>query len=188
MTALNQSQPKSGFSKYHGLLIATSLFLVFNLLVLVLNFYTSYTLDNDAVSINLSGRQRMLSQRTAKVLFNIQLDATQGKYDVANIAELKKVIALFDSTLNAFAKGGEVLGGDEKLVYLRAAETAEEQALIKKALDIWGPYKLELQKVVSQQIVSDESLDNVTNLAKANNLVLLKLMNNLTSKLETATK
>ena len=188
MILLNQSSPKLGLSKYRGLLIAVSLFLVFNLLVLALNFYTSYTLDNDAVSINLSGRQRMLSQRTAKALFNMQVDAAQGQYDIGNITELKKVVALFDSTLNAFAKGGEVLGGDEKPVYLRAAETAEEQALIKQALQLWGPYKIALEKVVSQRIANDESLDTAANLARTNNLTLLKLMNTLTSKLESATR
>ncbi|MBC7788114.1 MAG: hypothetical protein H7Z18_11985 [Methylophilaceae bacterium] len=52
--------PTASLNKNRGLLIAVSLFSIFNTLVFALNFYTSSTLDDGAVSINLSGRQRML--------------------------------------------------------------------------------------------------------------------------------
>ncbi len=77
----NHKQQLGTLNKYRGIILAVTLFLIFNLAVLGLNFYTSSTLDGDAVSINLSGRQRMLSQRTAKVLLSIQVDAAQGKFD-----------------------------------------------------------------------------------------------------------
>ncbi len=186
MTVLKQ--PVANFNKYRSLLIAVSLFLIFNTLVLALNFYTSSTLDADAVSINLSGRQRMLSQRTAKILFNMQVDASQGVYDSSNTAELKKVVNLFDSTLNAFNQGGEVLGGNEKPVYLNAVTKADEKKQIKNALDIWQPYKLALETVINQRNVNNEALSTVAQYAKMHNLELLKLMNTLTTSLETATK
>ena len=70
----NLKQNTSNTSKYRGLIISVSLFLLFNIIVLALTFYTSSLLESDAVGINLSGRQRMLSQRTAKVLLNIEID------------------------------------------------------------------------------------------------------------------
>ena len=57
----NKPQQAGTLNKYRGIILAVTLFLLFNLAVLGLNFYTSSTLDSDAVSINLSGRQRMLS-------------------------------------------------------------------------------------------------------------------------------
>jgi len=57
-----------GAGKYRDIIIAVALFLLFDLGVLILNFYTSFQIAEDAVGINLSGRQRMLSQSSAKAL------------------------------------------------------------------------------------------------------------------------
>jgi two-component system chemotaxis sensor kinase CheA len=53
-------------------------FLLFDLGVLVLNFYTSFQIAQDAVGINLSGRQRMLSQRTAKAMLAVETARAKG--------------------------------------------------------------------------------------------------------------
>ena len=183
-----QSLRTARLNKYTRLLIAVSLFLIFNLLVLALNFYASSTLDNDAVSINLAGRQRMLSQRTAKVLLSMQADAALGRFNDKNTAELKKVVNLFDSTLNSFTHGGTVLGGDENPVYLSAASTTDEKLIVKKAQTIWAPYKTLLQPVIDNTIPSEVALHAATNYARLHNLELLKLMNLLTTELESATR
>jgi two-component system chemotaxis sensor kinase CheA len=180
---------KSGtLNKYRGIIFAVSLFLIFNLAVLGLNFYTSSTLNNDAVSINLSGRQRMLSQRTTKVLLAMQVDAAQGKLDPKNTAELKKVSSLFDTTLNGFKLGGTVVGGDEKPVYLKKVSDAVATRSVDEALRIWQPYKQLLAPVISSQYIDDIRLDIATDYARENNLKLLKLMNDLTTQLEKNTK
>ena len=54
------------FGKYREIIIAVAFFLLFDLGVLVLNFYTSFKIDQDTVAINLSGRQRYVSQRVAR--------------------------------------------------------------------------------------------------------------------------
>lgn len=174
--------------KYRGLIIAISLFLLFNLLVLGLNFYTSKDLDNDAISINLAGRQRMLSQRMTKVILSMQYDAAQGRFDEKNTAELTKVAGLFDSTLNAFKNGGAATGGNEKPVHLQAVGLATEQALVDKALTIWKPYKQLIYPLSAQAVPSEYDLDQATHYARSNNLTLLKLMNDLTTSLESSTK
>lgn len=179
---------KNTFNKYSGLLIAVTLFLLFNLSVLGLNFYTSSTLDNDAVSINLAGRQRMLSQRTAKVLLAIQVDAAQGKFNDKNATELKKVVSLFDATLNAFKSGGQVLGGDEKPVVLKKVSDLAATKAVDEALTIWQPYKQLLVPVINSKVVDEFSLDAATTYARDHNLKLLTLMNDLTTQLEKNTK
>lgn len=190
MSSVNASIIKtpSALNKYHGILIAITLFLVFNLSVLALNFYTSYTLKSDAVSINLSGRQRMLSQRTAKVLLTMQVDAAQGQFDDKNTAELKKVTSLFDTTLNGFKNGGMVLGGDEKPVELKKVSDPVSVKAVDDALAIWQPYKKLLAPLLNSAIMDDASLDAATLYARQNNLKLLKLMNDLTTQLEKNTK
>ena len=37
----------------------------------MMNFYTSFQISGDAQAINLTGRQRMLSQRMVKILYEI---------------------------------------------------------------------------------------------------------------------
>lgn len=184
----NKPNRPGTLNKYRGIIFAVSLFLIFNLAVLGLNFYTSSTLNNDAVSINLSGRQRMLSQRTAKVLLAIQVDAAQGRFNEKNAAELKKVSSLFDTTLNGFKLGGTVVGGDEKPVYLKKVSDPAAIHSIDDALLIWQPYKKLLEPVINSQIVDELTLDVATDYARDNNLTLLKLMNDLTTHLEKNTK
>jgi len=184
----NKNQQAGTLNKYRGIILAVSLFLVFNLAVLGLNFYTSSTLDSDAVSINLSGRQRMLSQRTAKVLLSIQVDAAQGKFDAKNTEELRKVSTLFDTTLNGFKTGGTVTGGDEKPVLLQKVSSDAAVKAVDAALLIWQPYKQLLQPVIQSSVVDEVTLDIATDYARANNLKLLKLMNDLTTQLEQNTK
>lgn len=178
----------SSFRKYRGILIAVTLFFIFNLSVLGLNFYTSSTLNNDAVSINLSGRQRMLSQRTTKVLLSMQVDAVQGQFHDKDTAELRKVVSLFDSTLNGFKTGGMVVGGDEKPVFLSRASDAVSVQSVDEALRIWQPYKKLLAPVINGKVVDEASLNAVALYAREHNLKLLKLMNDLTTQLEKNTK
>ncbi len=184
----NSIKTPSALNKYRGILIAVTLFLLFNLSVLGLNFYTSSTLDNDAVSINLSGRQRMLSQRTVKALMTIQVDAAQGQFNEKNTAELNKVTSLFDSTLTAFKAGGTVLGSNEKPVVLNQLTDIVAIKSVDQALQIWQPYKKLLAPVIARKVVDEYTLDAATTYARNNNLALLKLMNDLTTTLENSTK
>ncbi len=80
----------NSLGKYREIVLAVAFFLVFDMAVLVLNFYISFQLSSDAVSINLSGRQRMLSQRMTKVLYGLQLSDLSGKPIQNDLAELKQ--------------------------------------------------------------------------------------------------
>lgn len=184
----NKKSAQKSASKYSGIIIAISLFLIFNLSVLALNYYTAAGVEGDAVSINLSGRQRMLSQRTAKILLGMQYDAAQARFESKNVAELNKVVGLFDTTLIGFRDGGMVTGGNEKPVFLKAVTTAQEKQMVADAIAIWQPYKALVEPLMANVIPADNTLDLATDYARANNLTLLKLMNDLTTSLEISAK
>ena len=138
----------TSFGKYREIIIAVTLFLLFDLGVLVLNFYTSFQIAEDALGVNLSGRQRMLSQRTAKSL--LAVDAARSKELPADkdLEELKSAVRLFDTSLKGFQGGATVPGGDGKPVFLKAAEGAKAMDILKKAQDLWTPYQQKLLPVL----------------------------------------
>jgi hypothetical protein len=73
--ALAKRQGPSGFSRrYRDIIIAVTLFIVIDLGVLVLNFYTSFQIGEDALGVNLAGRQRMLSQRMTKAVLTLDIE------------------------------------------------------------------------------------------------------------------
>ncbi len=171
------------FGKYREIIIAVGFFLLFDLGVLVLNFYTSYQIAQDAVGINLSGRQRMLSQRTAKAMLSVEAARLRNKPAEREIEELKSAAALFDISLKAFQHGGTVPGGTGKPVHLQAAEGAKATEVLQSAQAIWTPYQQKLAPVLLGTS-SDEELQAAGDYARANNVKLLGLMNDLTTALE----
>lgn len=173
----------TSFGKYRDIIIAVALFLLFDLGVLVLNFYTSFQIAEDALGVNLSGRQRMLSQRTAKSLLAVDAARSKGLPIDKDLDELKAAVKLFDTSLKGFQGGATLPGGDGKPVFLKAAEGDKALDILKKAQDIWTPYQQKLLPVLSDTASAAQLLDAV-DYAKANNLKLLALMNELTTALE----
>ena len=169
--------------KYREIIFAVALFLLFDLGVLVLNFYTSYQIAEDAVGINLSGRQRMLSQRTAKALLAFETAKLKGLPQSQSLDELQFATKLFDQSLKGFQNGATVPGGDGKPVYLKAAAGPVAADILAKAQAIWTPYQAVLAPVLGGN-ASDLELQIAADYAKANNLKLLSVMNELTTALE----
>lgn len=172
-----------GFGKYHEIVLAVAFFLIFDLAVLVLNFYISFQISEDAVSINLSGRQRMLTQRTAKSLFALENAQREYKPYEKELEELILSVRLFDTTLRGFQQGAIVNGGDGKPVELRAAKSVAARQALDAAQIIWIPY-LEMLKPVLDNRASAVDLADVVTYARTNNVKLLGLMNELTTILE----
>ncbi len=170
-------------SKYRTILLSAALFLTFDVGVLLPNFLISANLKQDAISINLAGRQRMLSQRMTKALLQVKLaKEAQKEIDTAK-QELNKASQLFDDTLTGFEQGKMVTGGDGKPVFLDAVETTKSQEIIVKAKQIWTPYKTKIQAIISAgDNPPIEVLQDAIASAEENNLKLLDLMNQLTTE------
>ncbi len=170
--------------KYKTIVISVALFLIFDLGVLVLNFYISSQIREDAIEVNLAGRQRMLSQRMAKEMFLIEESVRQGMVPADTLDSLMQSRDLFESTLLAFEKGGPAKGGDGSSVILSRVDSAEGRTSLARAREVWAPIQTRLTAI------SDQSADAATAVAavlpayKQANGLMLKEMNNLTTHLE----
>ena len=134
------------------------------ILMLVLIFPLALMALNDkelATSINLSGKQRMLSQKMTKESFLIRSDINKKE----NIEKLIKSSQLFDKTL----KG--LMLGDSSL-HLVASKNEAIQKQLKKIQELWKPFYKEIQ-VVQSGTASDASYS----MLEKNNITLLKEMN-----------
>lgn len=180
---MKYSNSQSYFGKYREIILAVGFFLIFDMAVLLLNFYISFQLSDSAVNLNLSGRQRMLSQRMTKSLLIKQSDAGSFINNPKNDDELKKTVTLFDKTLRSFEQGGQVMGTAEKEVQLKALTDQKYVEILAKAQHIWQPY-IALLSPMLKGSPSKEEIDAAVAYARANNIELLGLMNKLTTELE----
>jgi len=171
--------------KYREVILSILLFILLDLGVLILNYYISFQIQGDAVAVNLSGRQRMLSQRTTKVLYQLKYAGNAGKNDPGLIAELQNAYQLFDKTLQSFAEGGTVTGGDGREVKIQAITDPAARKSVSEAQAIWADYRSKVEAVLdSSSNPGASTLNDAIAAADANNLKLLKLMNELTTTLE----
>ncbi len=112
--------------------------------------------------INLAGKQRMLTQKMTKeaLLTAIGYDPT------SNIKLLKEDMELFDRTLHGFLYG-------DKGLNLPAVEDKKVKEEIVKVVEVWKPFKKEVENFIKTQ---DK---NSLNYLVANNMKLLERSNNL---------
>jgi len=114
-----------------------------------------------AVSIDLSGKQRMLSQKMTKESFLIR----SGIEKQINIENLRKSSQLFDKTLNGLLKG-------DKSLSLAQSDDKEITTQLKKVQQLWIPFYKEIKAVISEKATADSY-----NVLEKSNLALLKEMN-----------
>lgn len=119
--------------------------------------------------VNLSGRQRMLTQRMSKL--SLLIASNIDKKD--NIQELTEVSKLYDTTLNAFKNGDEEMG----CVALKSQPIQEQIAVIEKS---WQPFYQHIQTIIKGEDSDGKALAYVV----ANNEQLLSDSNELVKRFE----
>ncbi|MEA5619537.1 ATP-binding protein [Cronbergia sp. UHCC 0137] len=170
-------------SKYRVILLSSALFLGFDLGVLIPNFIISSQLQEDAVIINLAGRQRMLSQKIAKTLLQLQVAQTINVTNTATKEELAKAFNQFDETLTGLYSGKIVTGSDGKPVFITAVKDTKSKQLVTQAKKIWNVYKIKITPVIlSKNQISPQILREAIIYSNEHNLNLLDLMNQLTTE------
>jgi len=170
--------------KYKGILISVALFIILDASVLVLNFYLSFSISDDAQAVNIAGRQRMLSQRTAKSLYELQ--SIKEDSERINIVqkELLDTVSLFDQTLRAFNNGGATINTNGESITLSAVKSDLSQQYIEETKTLWTPYYNSILNSTQNNTIDYQLLPMAIAFAKTDNVNILKLMNNLTVDLE----
>ncbi|BCE03273.1 ATP-binding protein [Marinicellulosiphila megalodicopiae] len=170
--------------KYKGILISVALFIMLDASVLILNFYLSFSISDDAQAVNIAGRQRMLSQKTAKSLYELQSIKGDEQRIKTVQNELLTTVSLFDKTLTAFSEGGETINTDGQSINLSAVKTRVSQQSINEAKILWTPFYKSILRSVDNDTVNYDLLPMAIAFAKTDNLNILGLMNTLTVDLE----
>lgn len=165
------------------LFTAIVLFVLLDLSVLIINLWIAAQMAQDAVAINLAGRQRMLSQQTTKTLLLARHAPDEATFQAAT-AELSKAFGLFERTLLAFDRGGETLGGDGQPVTLAAVTAPDGRQALTATLSKVAPLSALLSPLGKAGQLDRERTGRATEYLVANNLAILKQMNALTTALE----
>lgn len=178
---------KFNYGKYRGIIISIALFLLLDASVLLFNFYVSFEIADDAVGVNLAGRQRMLSQRMAKTLFVLDASREDSAAFKKAFDELQLSKGLFDDTLTAFTNGGSVRGAGSAMVDLAPVTNRLGKDSLQNTNLLWQPYKKTIEQLttaVQNNTPTDTALSAAVAMARLHNLPILASMNDLTISLE----
>lgn len=163
--------------------IAIALFVLLDLSVLVINLWIANQVSRDAVSINLAGRQRMLSQQITKSLLLVNQAPDEASRQIAR-EEFAKAYELFATTLRAFDQGGVTKGGDGALVQLRRVEPRAGRGPLDAAMLKVAPLAQRLEPLLLSSSATADDFRWAMDYMIANNREILSLMNDLTFVLE----
>ena len=122
-------------------------------------------------TINLSGKERMLTQNMTKLALQSNLNIQREK----SRKSLKKIADLYNKTLNGFKNGDSDLG----LKATTNKKVKEQIAVVEKA---WKPFYKAINKIVDGKDKDGKALDYII----ANNEKLLKLSNDLVEAYESS--
>ncbi|HEY7985388.1 MAG TPA: diguanylate cyclase [Methylophilaceae bacterium] len=166
------------------LLAGIIIFLALDFSILLINYWIAHQVSNDAIAINLAGRQRMLSQRITKSLVEFQLKKSTSDTESA-VEELRTSARMFDQTLMAFKNGGQATGGDGKVVSLHRVKHGSAAEMMTQANRLWSPTRaLLLPYIAGNNAIPDAVMAKAYLEMQQSNVALLNTMNDLTSSLQ----
>lgn len=150
----------------------------FALLILLIVGTTFYVLNSqtaDAGIIDISGRQRMLSQKMTKEAFKIQSASGETLGKVRD--DLSKTVSLFDKSLLALKEGGITVGTDGKETGLPKS-TGAARLQLEKVAQLWSPFKQNIDTIINPETdISSKKFSDALQEIWGNNISLLKESN-----------
>ncbi len=180
----------ASFSKKEGsslTVLAIVLFLLFDFIALSLNVWLSYRIEQQAININLSGRQRMLSQRMVKTLLLMDKNIQNEQVYLEYLEELSSTFDRFEYTLDAFHRGGRTFSAESDMIEVAPLTSEATREIINQALREWAPLRQKVRQLIGREF-DTLLLQQANDVAQRKNLALLALMNALTVELEHETQ
>jgi len=139
--------------------------------------------------VNIVGRQRMLSQRISKAIFEIQESFVRGGDYSSALQELLSSTQIFDLTITALKEGGETINTNGENAFIKPMSSEFSKSLLYNSEEIWKPVKRSIKlveqkfkNVVVAERLQDIQLARAFGSENANNLLFE--MNNLTNAVE----
>lgn len=157
------------------LLLPLGFMLVYILIAFTYLFYSTQQQKFDGLSINLAGRQRMLSQKMSKELL-LYLRETKTDEAAIKLAALQNTIQVFDITLKALRNSGNApttlnLKGEQAFL---PASTGEAKKQLDKVRGVWINFKSNIEKAYEtndEAAIVYVSTENTQLLAEMNKAV-----------------
>ncbi|MBF0124663.1 MAG: methyl-accepting chemotaxis protein, partial [Magnetococcales bacterium] len=134
------------------LILINTVFSLVIVAVLVVVYWMTQTMAQDSDTINLTGRQRMLSQKMVKEFL-----LYSGDRQPAGLAALQVSVQVFDETLTALLTGGmapRTLDRNRPDPVQMSRPTAATEVQLQRAQAIWKPLMARLQR-----LGQDDSID-----------------------------
>jgi len=180
-------------SRYRTIVLSIALFIVFDLSILLMNFYISAQLTKDAGIVNLAAEMRMMSQRMVKSLYEIdQAIETEGDTQTP-LDELKQSYQSFNENLIIFQTGGMVSNLNGESFKIEQPKDQEAIDTLKGIENLWLPFKNILSPIVGVAKIDGNNaymasaLSDAISYGSANNLSFLKLSTQLGERIEVLT-
>ncbi len=148
--------------------------MVLGLIIFVVTWQTTESQKDDALVINLAGRQRMLSQKMSKeLLYFVNKRNQTGQADEKLRSQVRLTMKIFQTTLQALKESGKAPLTLSMSGGYRQCPKAEEPAYgqLAKVQSLWNDFSAHVKRVL--EAPSEDDLDWVMQ----NNTKLLSEMN-----------
>ncbi|MDC0611143.1 diguanylate cyclase [Vibrio sp.] len=169
------------------LTLSIILFLMLDLCLLGLNFRVTKEVSEDALVINLAGRQRMLTQRMSKAIFQIDKDQINSPESQLLIEQFDRTYRLFSKTIDAFYYGGLITDAESNMVTVNRINLPEARSILFQARQL-SEIIAPLNQIVAEHGLTSRTLNDLRKIMANVNDQLLDMMNQLTVIIEKNSK
>ena len=169
--------------KYRFLIVSIALFIIFDLGVLGLNFYTSGKIAEQTARINLAGHQRTLTQQMSKATLYIEAQKLKSWVYQSGVEELRSYYSAFDNTLELFDQGGVTTSADTgEKVRIEKVYDLQARAILDESVALWRDFQQVMAPMLIDTLITDEEILPASEFIATHNLRMLSFMDQLTDR------
>ncbi len=179
------------FTKYRLVLTLGLLFIALYVGMLVPNYLMIGQLQQNTLATHLGAHQCVLLQHISKTLLTLSHSASDAQQKQQALQALRHSIALFNSTQEAFQRGGTVTDSAGVQVYLAAQKHWQSWTVTKDYSALWQTYATTLtplSQATSAQHINPADLQAALRFTRQNEAKLLDFAHQIRAFLEQQTQ